>query len=116
MKVYINHGVGMNTINEEKTEWCCDAFKTWGHKSKEIYDGDMYLGEEPESIFHWDKLEFQKVNNGIMWGNGGFGDRFWGEKVKVCPFCGKKIERLQFHVNDIRWQGSRKKLAKAIDL
>jgi len=111
MKVFINYGVGITSINEEKTEWCCEEFKNWGHKRK-IIDN---VGDEPESIFNWDKLEFQKVNDGIMLGMGGFGDRFWGDKINVCPFCGTKIERLKFNINGDDFNGSRKKLIKLME-
>ena len=111
MKVYINYGVGISSIDEERTQWCCDEFKTWGHKYKIIED----VGDEPEIIFNWDELEFQTVTHSVMFGNGGFGDRFWGEKISICPFCGKKIERLRFVVNDEEIKCTRKELIKKME-
>jgi len=101
MRVYIDYGIGISRIDEKKTEWCCQRFYNWGHEREEVHDGGNYIGEQPQSVFNWNKLRFEKVEHSMMFGNGGFGDRFWGDKeVKVCPFCGKRITPLEFIVND----------------
>jgi len=53
MKVYINYGVGISRINEEKTEWCCQKFYDWGKTYEDIEDGGNYIGNQPKCIFNW---------------------------------------------------------------
>ena len=92
MKVVFNKALG-GEIDVDKTEWCCDQFKNASSLYKDIYDGDMYLGAQPLYRFNYEHKHprFEKITDGMMFGNGGFGDRFWGDKLTECPFCGKKI-------------------------
>jgi hypothetical protein len=101
MKIYINKGIGITEIDVDNTQWCCDKLKN-APTHRPIYDDDMYIGDQPDYIFNWDKYEFQKVNDGMMFGNGGFGDRFWGERIDVCPFCGTSLKRNTFYINGIK--------------
>ena len=101
MKLYITRGAMGQRIDEEKTQWCCTKFKDAPHYHA-VYDGDVYIGEEPDYIFNWEKYRFEKVNDGIMMGCGGFGDRFWGDKITKCPFCGTNLKRIQFYINGER--------------
>jgi hypothetical protein len=91
MEIHIKH----SRIDFENTKWCCDELKNCRKRGRVIPE----IGWEPEYVFNWDKLRIEKVNNGIMMGCGGFGDHFWGDEVKVCPFCGKKLGRNKFVVN-----------------
>lgn len=94
MKVYFRKSVMGSFIDENKTQWCCKEFAE--NKHKPVYDGDIYIGEEPLFIFDFEKIEFQKVTSSIMYGNGGFGDRFFGESIKKCPFCGYKFSKIDY--------------------
>jgi len=93
MKVVFNNALG-GSIDVDKTVWCCEQFKHSSSLYKEIRDDDgNYIGSQPLYRFNYEHKypRFEKVTDGMMFGNGGFGDRFWGEKLKECPFCGKKI-------------------------
>lgn len=98
MKLYLFRNKFFQEIDEVKTEWCCDKFKNI--PNHDVYDGDMYIGNQPDYIFNWDKHRFEKVTQSMMFGNGGFGDRFWGDKrLTECPFCEANLNRIQFYVN-----------------
>ena len=81
-------------IDEERTEWCCKEFES--NPKKPIYDGDIYIGDEPTFIFDFKKIEFQKVIYSMMFGNGRFGNRFYGNKLNKCPFCGCNFNKVHF--------------------
>jgi len=116
MKLYIKHSKLINEIDEKNTQWCCKEFKKWGQKRITVYDGNIYVGEAPEVVFDWNKFRFERVTHSIMTGCG-FGDGFWGdEALKICPFCGGRIEPLQFYINGEKWHGRRKNLIKKIKM
>jgi len=100
MKIYIKRGAMGQSIDEENTKWCCDELKN-APQDKPVYDGDMYIGDAPDYIFNWNKYRFEKVTQSMMFGNGGFGDRFWGDKrLAKCPFCGASLKRFHFYINN----------------
>jgi hypothetical protein len=98
MKVVFSEAIG-GSIDVDKTQWCCEEFKHASELYKEVTDENgAVIGNQPLYQFNYEKMRFEEITDGIMYGNGGFGDRFWGERLKVCPFCGTKIKIIRIFI------------------